>query len=69
SIGAPAPDEVEEARGAIEKSLSPTPSLVDEIIRNCQFSPPVVSWVLLELELAGRLERHPGNKVSLIQGP
>ncbi len=69
SLGAPAPDEVEETRGAIEKSLSPTPSLVDEIIRNCQFSPPVVSWVLLELELAGRLERHPGNQVSLIQGP
>lgn len=69
SLSAPAPDEVEEARGAIEKILSPTPSLVDEIIRNCQFSPPVVSWVLLELELAGRLERHPGNQVSLIQGP
>jgi len=68
SIGAPAPDKVEEARGTIEKILSPTPSLVDEIIRNCQFSPPpVVSWVLLELELAGRLERHPGNQVSLIQ--
>ena len=40
SPGAPAPDELEEARGAIEKSLGPTPSLVDEIIRNCQFSPP-----------------------------
>jgi hypothetical protein len=25
--------------------------------------------VLLELELAGRLERHPGNQVSLIKGP
>jgi DNA processing protein len=69
SPGAPAPDELEEARGAIEKSLGPTPSLVDEIIRNCQFSPPVVSWVLLELELAGRLERHPGNQVSLILAP
>ena len=69
SISASAPDEVEKARGTIEKILSPTPSLVDEIIRNCQFSPPVVSWVLLELELAGRLERHPGNQVSLIQSP
>ena len=69
SLGAPAPNEVEEARGTIEKILSPTPSLVDEIIRNCQFSPPVVSWVLLELELAGRLERHPGNQVSLIESP
>jgi DNA processing protein len=31
-------------------------------------SPSVVSWVLLELELAGRLDRHPGNKVSLLIG-
>jgi DNA processing protein len=32
-------------------------------------SPPaVVSVVLLELELAGRLERHPGNRVTLL-GP
>jgi DNA processing protein len=29
-------------------------------------SPPAVLTVLLELELAGRLERHPGNRVSLI---
>ena len=63
----PAPDELHEARREIEKKLSPVPSLVDEVIRNCQFSPPVVSWVLLELELAGRLERHPGNQVSLIE--
>ncbi len=63
----PAPGELDLARREIEKKLSPVPSLVDEIIRNCQFSPPVVSWVLLELELAGRLERHPGNQVSLIE--
>jgi len=69
SQGTPAPDELALARGAIEKSLSPAPTLVDEIIRNCQFSPPVVSWVLLELELAGRLERHPGNQISLIEAP
>jgi len=29
-------------------------------------SPAAVQTVLLELELAGRLERHPGNQVSLI---
>jgi DNA processing protein len=40
--------------------------VVDEIIRSCHMSPSVVSLVLLELELAGRLERHPGNRVSLI---
>ncbi|HEX9569191.1 MAG TPA: DNA-processing protein DprA [Rhodospirillales bacterium] len=65
----PAPDELEKARETIEKRLTSAPLVVDEILRNCQFSPSVVSWVLLELELAGRLERHPGNQVSLIQGP
>lgn len=46
--------------------LGPTPVTVDEIVRQCQLSPAVVSMVLLELELAGRLERHPGNQVSLL---
>ncbi len=64
----PFPDqrEIEKARGAIQEMLSPTPVTVDELIRNCQFSPSAVSLVLLELELAGRIERHPGNRVSLI---
>ena len=65
----PDPDALELARRSIEKSFGAAPTSVDEIIRNCQSSLPVVSWVLLELELAGRLERHPGNKVSLIQTP
>ena len=55
------------ARPEIVECLSPSPVSVDEIIRNCQFSLAVVSTVLLELELAGRLERHPGNQVSLIK--
>ncbi|HEX9701885.1 MAG TPA: DNA-processing protein DprA, partial [Rhodospirillales bacterium] len=65
----PPPGELEKARKFIEEKLDSAPLVVDEIIRNCQFSPSVVSWVLLELELAGRLERHPGNQVSLIKGP
>jgi DNA processing protein len=60
---------VETARRTIAESLSPTPVTVDEIIRTCQLSPAVVTTVLLEWELAGRLERHPGNKVSLIATP
>lgn len=43
---------------------SPTP--VDEIIRECHSSAPVVMAVLLELELAGRLQRLPGNRVCLV---
>ncbi|MBL6941169.1 MAG: DNA-protecting protein DprA [Rhodospirillales bacterium] len=64
----PAPDEpdIAKARPVIEESLGPESVCVDEIIRNCQLSPAVVSMVLLEMELAGRLERHPGNKVSMI---
>ncbi len=63
---APDDTEVDLARRTIAESLSPTPVMVDEIIRTCQLSPAVVTTVLLEWELAGRLERHPGNKVSLI---
>jgi DNA processing protein len=46
--------------------LSPSPLAVDEVIRRCQVSPPLVHNVLLELELAGRLERQAGNRVALI---
>jgi DNA processing protein len=56
----------EKARSEVEVILSPTPVTVDEILRSCQLSPAALSLVLLELELAGRLERHPGNRVSLI---
>lgn len=45
--------------------LSPTPVPVDEIIRQSGMAPALVQTVLLELELAGRLERHAGGKVSL----
>lgn len=54
------------ARRTVIGRLGPTPVTVDEIIRRCQMSPAVVSTILLELELASRLERHPGNMVSLI---
>jgi DNA processing protein len=62
----PNPTKVGTARAAVQECLGPAPLVVDEIIRSCHMSPSVVSLVLLELELAGRLERHPGNRVSLI---
>lgn len=62
----PNQDDVDKARPLIEESLGIESVSVDEIIRNCQLSPAVVSTVLLEMELAGRLERHPGNKVSMV---
>ncbi|MGO4127270.1 DNA-processing protein DprA [Inquilinus sp. YAF38] len=60
--------EADRARAMAEvlERLSPTPTAVDELLRDCQLSPPVVLTVLLELELAGRIERQPGNRISLL---
>jgi DNA processing protein len=49
----------------ILERLGPTPVPVDELVRQCQMSAAAVATLLLELELAGRVERHPGNAVSL----
>ena len=49
----------------ILEKLGPTPVAVDELVRQCQLSAAAVATLLLELELAGRVERHPGNLVSL----
>lgn len=49
----------------IVEKLSPSPVAVDELVRQCQLSAASVATLLLELELAGRIERHPGNLVSL----
>jgi DNA processing protein len=45
--------------------LGPTPVAVDELVRQCHLSAAAMATLLLELELAGRVERHPGNLVSL----
>jgi len=41
------------------------PVPVDELVRQTDLPPAIVQTVLLELELAGRLERHAGGRVSL----
>src|SRR5713226_9721040 len=58
------PDTSDRAR--IVDLLGPTPILLDDLIRMAKTSPAIVRTVLLELELAGRLERHGGGLVSLI---
>jgi DNA processing protein len=58
------PDAGERAR--IVALLGPTPISLDDLIRMAGSSPSVVRTVLLELELAGRLERHGGGMVSLL---
>lgn len=45
--------------------LGPTPVLVDEVLRRCHLSASAVQAILLDLELAGRVEMLPGNRVAL----
>jgi len=54
----------DKVRESVVACLSPEPVAVDEIVRRCQLTAPIVRTILLELELAGRLERHPGNRVA-----
>ena len=45
--------------------LSPVPVALDELLRQSGLAPAAMHLVLLEAELAGRLERHAGGRVSL----
>jgi DNA processing protein len=53
-------------RDSVIACLGPAPTKVDEVVRRCHVSAAELAGLLLELELAGRLERHRGNSVSLI---
>lgn len=53
-------------RERVLENLSPVPVSVDELIRAVAAPPGMVLTVILELELAGRIERQAGNKVNLI---
>ncbi len=53
-------------RSRIISLLGPTPTAIDDLVRLSQTSPAIVRTVLLELEIAGRLERHGGGLVSLL---
>jgi len=61
----PSGDVADRERASIVALLGPAPVPVDELIRLSGHGPAVVQTVLLELELAARLERHAGGKVSL----
>jgi DNA processing protein len=70
----PAPQVIEKAAqipadiltATVLEALGAVPTAVDELVRRCQVSAAAVAEVLLALELEGRLERHRGNRVSLI---
>jgi DNA processing protein len=65
TAGAPAAEPAAGERELVIEALGPTPIEIDEIIRFTGVPVRTVQVVLLELDLAGRIERHPGNRVSL----
>jgi len=58
------PDNNERVR--LVDSLGHTPVHIDEILRHADMDPGKVQMVLLELDLAGKIERHAGNRISLV---
>ncbi|NNM77626.1 DNA-protecting protein DprA [Sphingomonas sp. ID1715] len=61
----PTADASDPERNTVIGLLGHTPVAVDEVIRLSGLPSAIVQTALLELELAGRLERHAGGKVSL----
>ena len=61
----PAGEAGDHDRAVVEELLGPSPVPVDEIVRLSGLSSGAVQLVLLELDLAGRIDRHAGGKVSL----
>jgi DNA processing protein len=53
-------------RSRVVEALGPTPVSIDEIVAHTGLSVQQVLLILLELDLAGRLERHSGGRVSLL---
>ena len=56
--------EADRIRDRIIEALGPAPVEIDELIRQTRAPASVVLTVILELELAGRCRRQPGNRVS-----
>ena len=55
-----------DARARIVALLGPAPVGIDDLVRLSNSAPGIVRTVLLELELAGRIERQAGGLVALV---
>jgi DNA processing protein len=58
--------EVKDIRDLLLHNLSQMPVNVDELARTCHVSIPNMQIAMLEMELAGRIQRLPGNRIVLI---
>lgn len=62
----PREEDLEKARKIVLDLLSPEATDVNLIIRTTNIEPRLVNIILVELELAGRIERFVGGKVALV---
>jgi len=60
----PTGDRTDGVLALVEEKLGPAPVEIDELVRQCRVPAADVLTVLLELELAGRVQRHPGNRIA-----
>lgn len=60
------PPPADDDRARVLQALGPVPIGIDEVIRHSGLHPAQLSMILLELDLAGRIERHAGGAVSLL---
>ncbi len=56
----------DEMRKQVISLLSGTPVKIEQLAKETNFPLPSIQAIILELELAGKASRHPGNKISLI---
>jgi len=60
------PIATEEQRDIVIDALGPVPTDIDALVRHTGVDTGAVQLILLELDLAGRLQRYAGNQVALI---
>lgn len=56
---------IDAARSQVSRALGPVPTPLDRVIRDTGLPPAILRAALVELELAGAVERHAGNRVAL----
>jgi DNA processing protein len=56
----------EQGRAQIVELMRPSPLAIDDLVRQSRLTPGTVMTILLELEIAGLVQRHPGNQVSAL---
>jgi DNA processing protein len=65
-VSAVSDSDLDKARPYVCEKIGSSPTAVDDIISQTGLPTNIILTILLELELAGRLDRHSGNKVSLV---